>query len=428
MESDAERRADLDERAARRVVEATLALGDRLTETASALHIELAESIPELRGDPMMLELLRASTESNIETLLHLIQHSIAIEGVEPPAAAVAYAQRLAQRGTSSNALVRAYRLGQRRVVNLAFAEIAHQESDADIAYAAARLLHDMAFDYIDQISEKVVAAYESERVRWLANRNTVRATMLASLFAGEDVDVAAAENALGYRLRQQHLGVLLWDDDRGNTTTALRDLEAVATMIADAVGGVGQPLFIPQDRSLGWAWIPLGRRRVEVDLDAVQRQVTPAAGSIRVALGSVGPAVPGFRSTHLEAARARTVATIAGERAAVVTTYDEPGVRAAALLAGDIGAARDLVANTLGPLAADDDAAERLRETVLVFLSEKGSYQSASERLHVHRNTVKYRVDRAVDVRGRPLDDDRFNLELALLACRWLGQAVLST
>ncbi len=402
-------------------------MGSRLTQLATDLHVEFIESIPELRGDAMIVELLRASAESNVETLLHLIQHAIPMKGIEPPPAAVAYAQRLAQRGTSSNALVRAYRLGQRRVVDLAFTEIARQESDPAVAYAAAQLLHNLAFSYIDQVSEKVVAVYESERESWLANRNTVRAAMLASLLDGDQrIDLAVAENALGYRLRQNHLGVLLWDDDHGSTTTALRSLEAVASAIGDAVGGAGPALFIPQDRSLGWAWIPLGHGTIEVDITGVQRQVALGGSSVRVALGGVGSAVSGFRSTHLEAARAQTVATIAGERAAIVTSYDEPGVRAAALLAGDIASARDLVSQALGQLATDNDAAERLRDTLLVFLGQGGSYQAAGELLHVHRNTVKYRVDRAIELRGRPLDDDRFNLELALIACRWLGRAVL--
>ena len=101
----------VDERAATRIVEVARALGVRLTEMASTLHLEMADSIPELRGDPMMLELLRASVESNIETFVHLAQHSIPIDLNAPPAAAVAYAQRLAQRGTSSTALIRAYRV-----------------------------------------------------------------------------------------------------------------------------------------------------------------------------------------------------------------------------------------------------------------------------------------------------------------------------
>lgn len=417
----------MDERAAARIVEVARELGERLSEMASALYLEIAESIPELRGDPMILELLRASTESNIETFVHLTRHAIAFDATTPPAAAIAYAHRLAQRDTSSTALIRAYRLGQRRMMDISFEVIAAQESDLEVAYRAARLMHDLVSLYVDQVSEKVVAEYESERERWLANRNTVRATMLTSLLEGKETDVAIAENALGYRLRQHHLGVVLWDTDRTNSTTALRRLESVVGAIAEALGSTGQPLFLPQDRSTGWAWIPLGRSPINVDVAAVQRKIASSVGSIRVALGKVGPAMPGFRSTHLEAIRAQNVSTIAAERADLLTSYDDPGVRAAALLTRDLDAARDLVASVLGPLAADDESIERLRETLLVFLSEGGSFRSAGERLHVHRNTVKYRVDRAIEVRGRALDDDRFNLELALLACQWLGQAVLA-
>jgi DNA-binding PucR family transcriptional regulator len=38
----------------------------------------------------------------------------------------------------------------------------------------------------------------------------------------------------------------------------------------------------------------------------------------------------------------------------------------------------------------------------------------------------VKYRVQRAVERRGRPITDDRLDVELALLVCRWFGAAVL--
>lgn len=402
-------------------------LGTRLTALGAALHAELADSIPELRSDSMMLELLHASVESNIETFLHLAQHSIAIDHISPPPAAVAYAHRLAQRGTSSNALVRAYRLGQRRILDLAFGEIASQEPSIEVAYEAVRLMHDMGFLYIDHVSEQVVAEYESARERWLANRNTVRATMLTAVIEGHQVDAASAESALGYRLRQHHLGAVLWDGGRSGSTVDLRRLETIASLISEAVGGVGQPLFLPQDRSQAWAWIPLGRATTDVGVPEIRRAISAAAGPIRVALGTVGAGMQGFRTSHLEAVKAHTVATLAEDRAGQVTAFAEPGVRAAALLTRDIASARSLVADVLGPLAADDEAIERLRETLLVFLSQAGSYRTAGDMLHVHRNTVKYRVDRAIEVRGRDLTDDRFNLELALLACRWLGRSVLT-
>ncbi|MGN6162748.1 MAG: PucR family transcriptional regulator [Marmoricola sp.] len=416
-----------DERVAACLVEVARALGERLAEMTAALFAELVDSIPELRGEQLILELLRSSIQANIDTFVHLAQYSLPMEDITPPTAAVAYAQRLAQRGTSSTSLVRAYRLGQRRIMDLSFTQIALVQPDASVAFATAQAMHQLVSLYVDQIAEKVVGEYESERERWLANRNTVRTTMVASLLAGDEVDVATAESALGYRLRQHHLGVVLWDADGGSSTTALRRLETVVALIGEAVGATGQPLFLPRDGALGWAWIPLGPHEVEVDVEMVRRHIASTAGSIRVALGTIGAAMPGFRTTHLDASRAHAVATIAADRARLITTYAEPGVRAAALLTRDLDSARALVSEVLGPLAADDEPSERLRETLLVFLGEGGSYRSAGERLHVHRNTVKYRVDRAVDLRGRPLHDDRFNLELALLACQWLGQAVLA-
>jgi len=79
-------------------------------------------------------------------------------------------------------------------------------------------------------------------------------------------------------------------------------------------------------------------------------------------------------------------------------------------------------------PLADDDPQSARHRETLRVFLSEKGSFKATAEKLTLHKNTVQYRVRRAEEVLGSPVDENRLQIELALLACRWLGAAVLQT
>jgi DNA-binding PucR family transcriptional regulator len=96
-------------------------------------------------------------------------------------------------------------------------------------------------------------------------------------------------------------------------------------------------------------------------------------------------------------------------------------------MLTADLDAAQRLVRTSLGALAADSDSAARLRDTLLIFLAEKGSYTATAARIHLHKNTVRYRVDTALAERGRPIDDDRLDLELALIACHWLGGAVLT-
>ena len=84
--------------------------------------------------------------------------------------------------------------------------------------------------------------------------------------------------------------------------------------------------------------------------------------------------------------------------------------------------------ARVLGPLSCDTDSDARLRETLRVFLRSGGSYKSAADLLHLHTNSVKYRVQRAIERRGRPIGDDRLDMELALLICEWFGRAVLLT
>ena len=286
--------------------------------------------------------------------------------------------------------------------------------------------MHLQANAYIDRVAEQVVNEYESERERWLTNRNTVRAAILSSLINGDDIDVTAGESALGYRLRQNHLGVVVWDRKGDDSPNALQKLQALVAAVGEVVGGSGQPLFIPRDRSHAWGWIPLGWDASHIDSDVLRKVHDAAGDALHVAMGSPGKAIDGFRDSHVESLRAYTVAAVADDEARRVTSYAEPGVQAAALLAADLRATRTLVATALGGLAEDNDTVARLRETLLDFLNEDGRYQNTAERIHVHRNTVRYRVAKALEIRGRPLDDDRFNLQLALVACRWLGRTVL--
>jgi len=96
------------------------------------------------------------------------------------------------------------------------------------------------------------------------------------------------------------------------------------------------------------------------------------------------------------------------------------------ALMANSIELTRAWVVETLGALADDDEQCARLRETLRVFLSEKGSFKVTAEKLTLHKNTVQYRVRKAEDILGARLDENRLQIELALLACRWLRGAVL--
>jgi DNA-binding PucR family transcriptional regulator len=94
-------------------------------------------------------------------------------------------------------------------------------------------------------------------------------------------------------------------------------------------------------------------------------------------------------------------------------------------LASADLDRLARFVRRTLGPLTADDDATVRLRETLLAWLAEGGNARRAAERLHAHKNTVLYRLQRAQQLLGRPLDEDRGALELAIRAVHCLGERV---
>jgi DNA-binding PucR family transcriptional regulator len=139
-------------------------------------------------------------------------------------------------------------------------------------------------------------------------------------------------------------------------------------------------------------------------------------------------PDVEGVRRSHQQAQVARTVAIASGSNAHQATAFDDPGLSTAALLGGDIGAARVWVAEVLGPIVCRTDNDERLRDTLRVFLRSGSSFKAAAEELHLHFNSVKYRVNRAIERRGRPISDDRLDVEVALLLRHWYGDALLTT
>ncbi|MDQ3155108.1 MAG: helix-turn-helix domain-containing protein [Actinomycetota bacterium] len=55
-------------------------------------------------------------------------------------------------------------------------------------------------------------------------------------------------------------------------------------------------------------------------------------------------------------------------------------------------------------------------------------SYTVSADRLSLHRNSVKYRIVKAAEERGRPFDGDRLDVELALQVCHFLGSAVMTS
>lgn len=398
----------------------------RLAEVSSFIRSSLEDEIPELRGDARLIELLDASVEGNVETLLHALRYDIAVERVEAPTAALEYARRLAQHGVPVNALVRAYRLGQRRMNELVFAEVRAADLGAEERFAMLEAITATLFGYIDWISQQVVVVYEDERERWLENQNSIRALRVGEVLEGKkDVDIDSASTSIRYPLRWHHVGLVIWYPDAQAAGDELARLQRFLRELGQAADVGSNPLFVAADQSSGSGWLPY-RSAPPDAVETVRRFARKRPDSPNVAIGTVGSGVDGFRRSNREAQAARAVAVAGGQAEPTVIAVSDPGLSAAALLGGDIAATRDWVTGVLGDLSADNENDARLRETLRVFLRCGSSYKLAAEELNLHFNTVKYRVGRAVARRGRPIEGDRLDVELALLACQWYGPVVL--
>jgi DNA-binding PucR family transcriptional regulator len=383
----------------------------------------IVRQIPQLRGDKRVLTLLEASVGENVATLLHVIQHGIELENVHAPAAAEEYARRLAQRDVPASALLRAYRIGAARFQDWCLEELGRSTDNASIVSAAGLRIAAITSAYVDKVSEELLSAYEAEKEGWLRNRGVARTARVHALLRGERVDMASSEAILGYRLRQYHVGVVCWTDNATSGGGALGELEQATAELARRAGLEGRPVFLPQDESSAWAWLPLGSADA-FPVQAVSLSALGAGSGIRFALGVAGSGVSGFRRTHEQALGAHAVALAAGGAGQPVTSFAD--VAPLALMAGSTELIRAWVIETLGSLADDDAHQAMLRDTLRVFLQESGSFVAAAERLTLHKNTVRYRIGKAEESLGRPVGEDRLQIELALLAAQWLGPAVL--
>jgi PucR C-terminal helix-turn-helix domain/GGDEF-like domain len=415
-----------DPSAAESAAEVSAVLTPHAGEMSADIYRLIVQEIPRLRNDSRILALLEASVAENVSTVLHILQHSIDLENVHAPAAAEEYARRLAQRGVPIAALLRAYRIGSARFEDRCLQELGRRSDNAAVVSTAGLRIAGVLAAYIDQVSEEVVSAYETEKENWLRNQSVARAARVQALLKGEQVDLRSSEAILGYRLRQHHLGVVAWIAGPPAGGGSLGLLDHAITELAAAAHCDGLPMVVPQDESCAWAWLPLGARR---DVAAPVPDASGASGGsggdeIRFAFGEPAAGLPGFRRTHEQALGAQTVAVAAGSPGPLVTGFAE--VAPLALMSGSIELLRAWVAETLGALADDDDHNARLRDTLRVFLRENGSYKTAAEHLMLHKNTVQYRVRKAEESLGRPVIQNRLHIELALLASQWLGSAVL--
>lgn len=386
---------------------------------------DIAEALPALTGDPRLRELLAATVRDTILSALAVFSAGAPITSVQPPEASMELARRLAQRNVPIAAMLRAYRLGQARVQQELITRIAARRASADEVAEAARELSSSAFGFVDLLAEEVVAAYQSERDDWMRQRNAARLAKITSVLAAKGGDPDDAETALGYRLAGAgHLAAVFWCET--DAASRLAAVERRLPELATELGALRPPLVVAPDAATLWVWFPVGTQAPPVAAAAAVGSRLAELGEVYAAFGDPAPGVDGFRYSHQQARQAQVLA-LAADPSARLTVTAPALLGPVALLALAPDTAAGWVRSVLGELAADDDAHARLRETLWAYLSSGSSLATAAAELHLHKNTIQYRLRKAEEARGRPLAQGRLDVEVALLACRLLGRAVLS-
>jgi hypothetical protein len=294
--------------------------------------------------------------------------------------------------GRTLDSLQSAYRVGAR----VAWRRVSAAARRAQVDPEQLGLLAEAVFAYIDELSADSVEGYAQAQRAQEGERQRRRRELLALLLrdppAG-DAEIRSAAQAAGWRLARSAAPLAVAEEDLGRVGRRLS-----ADALVAQVGGVGCAL------------IPGTPQRAE--LERATRDVTAA----------LGPTVP-----RAELGEAWSIAS-AALRAVQSGTIEADGVLHAEdhlpeLLLSESGAlAERLAQKRLAPLDDLTPAGRaRMEETALAFVQHGGNAAAMARALHLHPQTVRYRLNRLRELFGDELadPDGRFELELALRSAR---------
>ncbi len=286
-----------------------------------------------------------------------------------------------------------------------------------------------VCFRAIEELTDEERAAIRHELVfvglelsHALATRELTERLVdeLPELIAGGDArtsELAGRLRSLGVDPALQVTAIALAVDGADDPEVVRRAARTAVRMLAAR----GTPAVVPIDGSTAIVIAaPTADGRVlAADLvEALERE-----GSI-VSAGVGSPAGPGARELRRSVGEARLAADYARFRAGErrVATYAEAGSYRVLLAAQDAAARLAFGRAVLGPILEQDRRrGTKLVETLDAFLREGGHWQRVSAELHLHVNTLRYRIGRVEQLTGRSLSsfEERVNFFIALEALR---------
>jgi hypothetical protein len=310
----------------------------------------------------------------------------------------VAVGERWWRSGHSLDELQAGYHLGARVV----WRRIAAVADGAGAEAATVAILADSLFAYLDEIAAVTVEGFVAAQAAAAGEVERRRQQLVAALISGPAPDRAALERAAleaSWTLPRTVAVVAIALEHGGGGLRERRLPNDVLVATADGAGC----LVLPDPDGPG------RRRQLELALHGL-----PAA---------LGPTVA---VEHAGRSWARAHALWRLQAVGRLQTPRDGGLHEAEdhllelLLAEDPTLVEDLARLRLAPLAVlPPRSRQRLEQTLLAYLRQRGNGPRMAADLRVHPQTVRYRLARLRELLGDALDDPeaRFELEVVLRA-----------
>lgn len=313
-------------------------------------------------------------------------------------------ARELVRRGIDAFPLD-AYRVGEgvawRRLMEIAFELTSDPAELHDVLQTCSRSIS----AFVDATLAGIAAQIELERDELTRGSLAERRETVTLLLEGAPIPRARAEHRLGYALTGSHTAAVIWTDSHAGDLARL-------DRAAEAVGraGGGRPLSVLASTATRWVWTPGG-----VDSDAVAASIA-VYPDVRVAIGTAGDGVGGFRRSHVEAITTQQMMARLHSPQQLARFTD---VEMVSLITADPDRAGEFVGRVLGDFAG---AGAELQDAVRVFVASQCNASRAAARLYTHRNTLLRRLARADELLPAPLAQCSVDVAVALDVLRWTG------
>ncbi|WP_313024890.1 helix-turn-helix domain-containing protein [Mobilicoccus sp.] len=291
-----------------------------------------------------------------------------------------------ARSGRSLEALLAAYHIGAR----VAWRRLSRAAADEGLSAPAVGAFAELVFAYIDALSATSVSGHSDEIAKSGRARERYLDRLAEALAAGADPrDLDAAASRAAWRPPTTLTAVVLPSE----AATRVRHLFDERTLTAS-----GETIGLGEDTAV--LLLPDDRDRVRT------RRTLTGLGA------SIGPARP-WQEAHASIARAIRGVDL---RRRPSDTVDTDQRLVDLVLTADPEARSDLRARVLAPLdRLRPTTRDAVEETLRSWMLHHGRRAEVAADLHVHPQTVRYRMGLARECFGDALDDPRVTLALVV-------------